>query len=142
MSKRPNDVVYSEYKTDPERRLNNTPYSPAVDVVYQALSTEGRTRFVFSLKDIKTKDLGDNSNWESQQVFSRNLKNTTEEENLRSLKVGKNQTVGEIETAAIEELRTKYLPDLKKDAESEGKVISFVLTRIGLYKLLVSEPIL
>jgi hypothetical protein len=142
MSKRPKDVVYSEYKTDPERRLNNTPYSPAVDVVYQALSTEGRTRFVFSLKDIKTKDLGDNSNWESQQAFSRNLKNTTEEENLRSLKVGKNQTVGEIETAAIEELRTKYLPDLKKDAESEGKVISFVLTRIGLYKLLVSEPIL
>jgi hypothetical protein len=97
--------------------------------------------------------------WEKQTEASRGLKQWSAEK-LRDLKyevpepilqsmspqareeAEKLTSVLQVEEACLNELSTKYLPQLRKDSAREGKVVAFALTRVGIHRMLASEPML
>ena len=84
--------------------------------------------------------------WEVLLTASEELKRANAED-LRLLKYENKwarnlATVGEVEAACLKELKEKYLPDLRQDAESEGEVVAFALTRVGIHQVLASEAVL
>ena len=160
-SQRPQDTLYSEYKTWPASRESEKPRAYAVDLVYQVEKTK---RFVFSLKDVKvthlpTLGVAPGANWEEQNKASQGLKQWSVE-SLRAMKyevpkpllqlmspqkreeAEKLTTVLQVEESCLNELSTKYLPQLRTDSAKEGKVVAFALTRVGIHRMLASEPML
>lgn len=155
--RRPEDHVYSEYKTNPEERNTNKPRSKAVDIVYQAKTIDNKfKRFVFSLKDVrieyikefKTQLFKTDNSWESQVKYSNQIayKDKFSDIDILNLNhyvnVGNQiitKTIGKTKDDALEELKTMYLPNLNMDAQTSGIVIAYVLIRVGLRRIILEK---
>jgi hypothetical protein len=143
-------VVYSEYKTNPQHRKANKSGSNAVDLVYQFRDDQKKTkRLVFSLKDVRVAHIPEiapqSTSWEALVTASHELKGTKTEE-LRLLRYENKyaanlSSISQVEENCLAELKDKYLPELQLDSKTEGEVVAFALTRVGIHRVLASKGV-
>ena len=129
--------------------------SKAVDIVYQCVDGQTRKRIIFSLKDVRVPYISGfpkpTASWESVWDASSSLIRT-DAHHIRSLKVNypstigpvgtvipPPNTVGDVEERCVKELQDKYLPELQLDSKTEGEVVAFALTRVGIHRVLASK---
>jgi hypothetical protein len=151
-----NDSVFSEYGVSKKERDSKGPYhSGIVDIMYK--DNEGHRRFCFELKNIRVEDLeigmeyGQRKDWDELKDLSDKIAEM-EDQDVLALKLKPKHkspqwfqsmwasTVGEfMDNTCKYQLGGRYKDKLQADDEECGRSLAWVVTRVGLGKVLCKK---
>ena len=127
--------IFSEYKVNLNKK-------EAIDL---ALKTKDKTtNLYFEFKNISMNNINtDTNNWEKLTEFSNNYMKYDDDKILNlSIKDEKQKfyekTVGDYFKKGIQDVKKKYLNQLKNQKEN-SKIIIFLILRVGLRRLIIQE---
>jgi len=147
------DKIHSEYVVNKrERESNQQTKKKSIDIVYT--DHEGKRRFCFELKNIRTGDLaigqGFAQNYDRLKEISDSIARMAPNEVLNLALKPKQDfehwfhplwapTIGKFIDHVQKDVVDKYQVELQKDDQACGRALSWVIVRVGLGKVLCNR---